>query len=343
MSADATAPPADPAQHVLQLSSGYIVSTAMYLAAKLEIADHLAAGRSTIGELARATGANEGALYRVLRLLASLGVFDETGPRSFALTPVGTLLRKGVPGSLHGIAVFLPDPLHFRVYANAIDSVLTGKPALESTVGMPGFEYLRRNPEYSEVFNQAMTTLSATVVPATLEAYDFSGIKVLVDIAGGHGELLTSILQKYPTMRGILTEVDHVVAGAIPRIADLGLADRCEAVAADLFKTAPAGADAYMLKNIIHDWDDEHCEQILRTIHTAMGSKRGKVLLLEMMIPAGREPSLGKIIDIEMLLWPGGLERTANEFRALFDHAGFDLTAIIPTKSPVTIVEALKR
>ncbi len=259
------------------------------------------------------------------------------------MTPAGTLLRRDIPESLHGVAVFLPDPFHFRIYANAMDSVLTGKPASETTLGMPVFEYLRRDPEYSEVFNQAMTTLSAAVVPAMLEAYDFGSIEVLADIAGGHGELLTSILQKYPKMRGVLTDVDHVIAGAIPRIKSLGLADRCEALAIDLFKSAPAGADAYMLKNIIHDWDDEHCEQILRAIHSAMGSKRGKVLLLEMMIPPGTGPSLGKILDIEMLVFPGGRERTADEFRALFDRTGFDLTAIVPTKSPATIIEARKR
>jgi hypothetical protein len=187
----------DPAQQVLQIACGYMASAALYVAITLNVADHLAAGPKAMAELARATGANEDASYRVLRLLASLGVFEETGTRRFALTPAAALLRKE-PGSLRGMAVFLSDPFHFRVYANTMDAVMTGKPAAETTLGMSLFEYLQKTPAYSKVFNDAMTTLSAPVIEAALEAYDFSELGVIVDVAGGHGEVLMSILQKYP-------------------------------------------------------------------------------------------------------------------------------------------------
>jgi hypothetical protein len=333
----------DPAQQVLQVATGYVASASLYTAITLNVADHLAAGPKDVSDLAHMTGANEDALFRILRLLASLGVFAEAGPRRFALNPSADLLRRDVPGSLRGMAVFLPDPLHLRVYADLMHSVMTGKPAVETTLGMPVFDYLAKNPEYSKVFNDAMTALSAPVVGAALEAYDFSGIGLLVDVAGGHGEVLLSILKKHPNVRGVLTDVGHVIDGAKPRIASAGLADRCQAVPCDFFAAVPEGGDAYIMKHIIHDWDDARATTILKNIATAMGAKRGKVILLESVIAAGGAPDLGKFIDIEMLALPGGKERSADEFRALFAGAGFELTKIVPTKSPLSVVEAVRQ
>jgi hypothetical protein len=331
----------DPAQQILNIATGYMASTALYAAITLNVADHLADGPKDVAELARTTGANEDALYRVLRLLASVGVFEEVGPRGFALNPAAALLRQG-PGSLRGMAVFLPDPLHLRVYANVMETMMTGRPAAETTLGMPIFEYLAKDSAYSKVFNDAMTTLSAPVIAAALEAYDFSGIGTLVDVAGGHGEVLMSVLQKYPNVRGVLTDVGHVIEGAQPRIAGAGLADRCQAVPCDFFEAVPEGGDAYIMKHILHDWDDARATTILRNIGKAMGGKRGKVILLESVIAAGSTPDLGKFIDIEMLLMPGGRERSGDEFRALFAGAGFELTKIVPTKSPLSVVEAVR-
>jgi hypothetical protein len=320
-----------------------MASAALYVAIVLNVADHLAAGPLDAAALARLTGANEDALFRVLRLLASLGVFAEAGPRRFSLTPAAELLRKDVPGSLRGMALFLPDPLHFRVYANLLDSVLTGSPAADTTLGMPVFAYLAKTPDYSKIFNDAMTALSAPVVDAALEAYDFGRIGLLVDVAGGHGEVLMSILKKHPNVRGVLTDVGHVIDGATPRIAGAGLAGRCEAVPCDFFKSVPAGGDAYIMKHIIHDWDDARATTILKNIAAAMGPKRGKVILLESVIGAGGAPDFGKFIDLEMLTMPGGRERSADEFRSLFAGAGFELTKIVPTKSPLSVVEAVRR
>ena len=328
---------------MLQVATGYIASSALYAAITLNIADHLAPGPKGVAELAKATNANEDALYRVLRLLASLGIFAEVGPRQFALTPAAELLRKDVPGSLRGMAVFLPDPVHYRIYEDIMDSMLTGKPAVETALGMPVFEYLAKNPDYSQVFNEAMTAMSAPVAGAAIEAYDFSAIGTLVDVAGGHGEVLMSILKANPTVKGILADLGHVVDGAKPRLASAGLADRCQAVACDFFAAVPEGGDAYIMKHIIHDWDDERASVILKNIGTAMGAKKGKVILLESVIAAGATPDLGKFIDIEMLLLPGGRERTADEFRSLFERSGFTMTKVVPTKSPLSVIEAVRK
>jgi hypothetical protein len=332
----------NPALQVLQIATGYMASSALYLAITLNIPDQLASGPKDVRELARATGANEDALYRILRLLVSVGIFAEDGPRRFALNPSAELLRKGAPGSLRGMAVFLPDPFHFRVYGELMHSVMTGQPAGDKALGMPVFEYLAKHPDYSAVFNDAMTALSAPVISAALEAYDFSTIGTLVDVAGGHGEVLMSILKACPKVRGILADVDHVIEGAKPRIAAAGLADRCKTVAIDFFTSVPAGGDAYIMKHIIHDWDDDRASIILTNIAKAMGSTRGKVILLEIVLRGDAAPDFGKLLDIEMLALPGGRERTADEFKALFARSGFELTKVVPTKSPLSVVEAVR-
>ena len=327
---------------MLQVATGYMASSCLYAALTLNVADHLKDGPRSMAELARATGANEDALYRVLRLLSSLGIFDEVAPRSFALTPAAELLRKDVPGSLRGMAVFLPDPLHYRIYGNIMHSLATGQPAADYTLGMPVFQYFEKDQAYSQVFNDAMTAMSAPVAGAALEVYDFSSIGLLVDVAGGHGEVLMSILSANPGVKGILADIGHVVDGAKPRIANAGLTDRMQAVACDFFQSVPAGGDAYIMKHIIHDWDDERASTILKNIATAMGAKKGKVILLESVIAAGNTPDFGKFIDIEMLLFPGGRERTADEFKSLFARSGFHMTKVVPTKSPLSVIEAVR-
>jgi hypothetical protein len=333
----------NPADPLFRIATGYIASASLYVAAHLRVADHLIGGSKSVEELAAGTGANADALYRILRLLVSLGVFEQVGPRRFALNPSADLLRRDVQGSMHPIAHFLPDPTHFRVYANLLDSVRTGVPAADTTLGRPLFEYLANDPAYSEIFNDAMTAVSTPAAAAAVAAYDFSRFGVVVDVGGGHGEVLTAILRSSPGSRGVLAEIGHVAEGARQRIAGMGLAERCDAVACDFFKAVPAGGDAYVMKHIIHDWDDEKALTILRNIAQAMGDKRGTVVLLETVIPEGDEPDLGKFIDIEMLALPGGKERTAHEFRVLFDEAGFDLTRIVATKSPLSVVEAIRR
>ena len=327
-------------QLLIQLATGHLVSSALQVVARLRIADRLASGPQPVQVLAADAGVQEDALYRVLRALASVGVFDEVAPRRFALTAAGTLLRSDVPGSMHPMALWISSPFHFKVYGELIHSVRTGQPAAEKVTGVPVFEYFPKDPELSEIFNDAMTAFSNAVIPAALKAYDFSGIELLVDVAGGHGAVLTAILREYPTIRGVLFDLEHVVAGAKGLIAEARVGDRCRVESGDFFKAVPAGGDAYVMKHIIHDWDDERATAILRNIRTAMGEKRGRVILLESVIQPGNAPDFGKIIDLEMLAMPGGRERTAEEFRALLAGAGFELTRVIPTESPLSVIEA---
>jgi hypothetical protein len=324
-------------QLVIQLGTGYIMSTALHAATSLRIADHLADGPRNVSDLARATGANEDALYRVLRAVSSAGVFVEHASRQFSNNAASELLKTGVPG-MYDLIVWMADPFHLRVYADAMHSVMTGQPAVEKTVGMPVFAYFPTDPALSERFNNAMTAFSGAVIHAALEAYDFSGIGTLVDVAGGHGQVLTSILQAYPPMRGVLSDLEHVLAGAEPRIRALGLSDRVRLEVIDFFKAVPAGGDAYIMKHIIHDWDDERAIQILKNVRKAM-NPGGRVILLESVLPPANQPDFGKVIDLEMLLMPGGRERTEEEFRALFDRAGLRLTRIVPTQSALSVIE----
>jgi hypothetical protein len=322
----------------VQLATGYILSSALQAATSLRVADALAEGARNVSELARRSGVDEDALYRVLRALASAGVFQEIAPRQFANNAPSEQLRSGAPG-LHEMVLWMTDAFHMNVYADIMHSVRTGKPAAEKTVGMPVFEYFPKEPELSERFNNAMTALSASVIPAVLEVYDFSGIGTLVDVAGGHGHVLMSILEAYPEMKGVLGDLPHVLAGAEPRIRARGLSNRCRTEAIDFFRAVPAGGDAYIMKHIIHDWDDERALVILRNIRKAM-NPGGRVILIESVLQPGNEPDFGKIIDIEMLLMPGGRERTEEEFRSLFERAGFRLTRILATRAPLSVVEA---
>ena len=327
-------------QHIFQIATGYIASTALYIAVCMKIADRLVAGPKTAETLAEEASADEDALYRVLRLLATMGVFKEVAPRTFANTLPSEMMISGQRGSTYDMALWMSDPFHMRVYADAMHSVRTGKPAAEKATGHPVFEVFSQNPELSEVFNNAMTAFSAFVIPAALDAYDFSGIDLLVDVAGGHGQVLISVLQRYPEMRGVLFDLPHVIKGAVPRIPAAGVEARLTTETGDFFKSVPPDGDAYIMKHIIHDWDDDRAVKILENIRKAM-KPGGRVILLEsVLLPGSTQPDFGKLIDLEMLFMPGGRERTEEEFGALFKRAGFTLTRIVPTESPLSVIEA---
>lgn len=344
MAVEAThgAPPeAQASQLIMQIGSGYILSAALHAAAKLDIADKLSAGPRSAASLADEAGVIEDRLYRVLRALASVGIFHEHDHRRFSNTPASELLRTNAPNSLRKMTEFICEPFHFRTYAELDYTLHTGKPGAEKVAGEPVFQYFPKHPELSELFNDAMTSFSSSMIPAVLDAYDFSGISTLVDVAGGHGAVLTAILQRYPSLRGILLDLDHVVAGAKPKIAAAGLAGRCETVAGDFFKGVPPGGDAYIMKHIIHDWEDDRATAILRHIRTALnGVPNGRVLLLEGVVQPGNGPGFSKVLDLEMMMFPGGRERTADQFAELFAGAGFKLTRIVPTASSLSVIEA---
>lgn len=338
----ATAQQPSPAEQLFQLSIGYMPAAAMYAVSKLNIADLLASGPQSVTTLAEARSVNADALYRTMRFLASFGIFKEVGLKHFALTPSSELLCTGRPDSIRDAVVWLSSPFHNRVFAELMYSVQTGIPAVEKVTGMKVFDYFGQDRQVFEEFNHGMTNFSAMFIPRVLEAYDFSGINTLVDVAGGHGLVLTSILQKYPQMRGMLFEMEKVIPEARQKIQELGLADRCPVVAGDFFAGIPAGGDAYIMQHIIHDWDDELALRILRNVRQALGSTpNGKVLILEDVIEPGDKQTLLKAVDIEMLIMPGGRERTEEEFRNLLKKAGFRLNRIVPTNAPVKVIEGV--
>src|SRR6185312_14089802 len=271
-----------------------------------------------------------------------LGVFTETAPRTFAVTPVGETLRSDIPNSFRNMALWISSPFHFRTYAEILHSVKTGEITCDHVYGKPVFEFLPENPEISELFNNAMTTMSEMVTPALLEAYDFAGINTLMDVAGGHGALLRAILNKHPKMKGVLIDLDHVIEGTRKVPENQAIAHRCEFLPADFFAEVPNTADAIIMKHIIHDWDDEKAAVILRNCRKALAGKpNAKLLLVESVLPTGNEPHLGKFIDLEMFVFPGGRERTQEEFRHLFAASGWRLSRVIPTKAPLWLVEAV--
>lgn len=329
-------------EQILRLATGYMAPACLYIAAKLRIADQLAGGPRPVSELAGASRAvHENSLYRVMRALASVGVFAETAPRRFANTPASELLRERVPGSLREVVLWTASPSHFRVFAELRHAVETGETALKKVTGLEAFEYLKQNPAEDEAFNAAMTGLTAQYAPAVLEAYDFSGLGTIADIGGGHGKLITAILKKHYGLRGIVFDAPHVAAGAQACIESMGLSERCQAAGGDFFQAVPA-ADSYILKSVIHDWNDASAISVLKNCVAAMRGKAGKVILLEMVLSPGNEPDLGKWIDLEMLMMAGGHERTEAEFAELLTKAGLRLTRVVRTKSPVCVIESVR-
>jgi hypothetical protein len=323
---------------MLQIISGFWISRAVYIVAKLGLADQLHEGPKTAEQLAFITGTHTRSLYRVLRALASVGVLGEDDQGRFTSTPLCETLRSDVPGSLRAFATVELGEEHYPAWGDLLHSVKTGEIAFDHVFGMDAWEFFAKNPDNAKTFNDAMTGLTLAVNDAVLSAYDFSYIKKLVDVGGGHGSLLSSILNANPSMNGVLFDAPQVVTGAQTRIEDEGLTDRCEIVGGDFFASVPAGADAYIFKWIIHDWDDERSLTILKNCHRAM-TEKGKLLLVEAVVPEGNAPHFSKFIDLNMLIMTGGCERTEKEYGMLMEAAGFRLTRIIPTESPMSVLE----
>ncbi len=330
------APPPDAV--LMQMLSGALLQQGICVAAKLGIADLLAVQPQTVAELAIATKTHAVSLYRVLRALAGAGIFAETAEHTFELTPLATVLRSDVPNSIRNFAIMMGENWLWRNYGELMHSVTTGDPAQNYVHGIGSFEFFTQNAAAGAVFNRAMTSLSQAVVPAIVASYDFSAVHKLVDIAGGHGMLLAEILKANPHMQGVLFDLPSVIDGAGVLLEKEGVRSRVELASGDFFKSVPTGADAYVMKHIIHDWDDERSISILKSIGTAM-NQGGKVLIIEMVVPGGNEPSPAKAMDLQMLIMESGKERTKEEYRRLLKAAGFRLTRIVPTKSPYSVIE----
>lgn len=335
-------PAIDPAAHLAQLTTGYQVSACIYTAAHLGIADLLASGRRSVESLAAETQTLPDRLYRVLRALVCVGIFAEPQPRTFALNASAELLRSDVPGSARGFVLFTASPFVIGVNSNMLHSVRTGQPAIEHMYGKPAFECIASMPEVSFAFNEAMTSISSSLAPAVLDAYSFDGIGTLMDVAGGHGYFICQALKKHPKLKGLLLDLPSVVEGAKCAICELRMDDRCQPIAGNFFEHIPAGADAYFMQHIIHDWDDEHCLKILGNVRQALaGRPSGKLIVVDCVLPENAQPHPGKFLDLMMMVFPGGRERTEPEWHALFEKAGFRITRILPTQAPESVIEAV--
>jgi hypothetical protein len=337
--ADGTQAP--PPIAMLQLISGFWISRGIYITAKLGLADLIKDGPKTSTELATATGTHAPSLFRVLRALASVGIFTQDDQDRFGDTPLLQTLRSDVPGSLRAFAMTELGEEHYPAWGELLHSVKTGGIAFDQAFGMDVWKYFGQHPDNAKIFNDAMSGMTAQANEALHAAYDFAGINTLVDIGGGHGSLISSILRRNPAVRGILFDSPQVVDGARPLIESSDIAGRCEVAAGNFFESVPAGGDAHILKWIIHDWNDEQSIAILRNSHRAL-PENGKLLLVEAVVPAGREPHFSKFIDLNMLVMTGGRERTEAEFRELFERAGFRLTRVVPTESPFSVIEGVR-
>jgi hypothetical protein len=322
--------------------SGYWLSQSIYVAAKLGIADLLQHGPQSCQELANQTDSNVSALYRLLRALASVGVFRETETQVFTLTPLAEHLCSDHPLSVKATAIMLGETPHYQAWGQALYSVKTGKPAFDHHFGMGVFEYFKSHPEDAEIFEQSMNSFSLSEEKAILSVYDFSDLKTLVDVGGGYGEMLGTFLQQYPDHLGILFDEEYVITHCQPTLEKHGIVNRCQAVSGNFFESIPPGGDAYLLKHIIHDWDDERAIKILKNCCNVLDN-HSKVLVMEMVVPDGNVPSSSKMLDLNMLVMcPGGKERTKEEFEDLFTKAGLKLNRIIPTQEDICIIEGIK-
>ncbi|HET9250714.1 MAG TPA: methyltransferase [Candidatus Eisenbacteria bacterium] len=334
--------PTTPPDYVrmIEMARGHYVAMVVHAAAHFGIADHLADGPKSAEELAGATRTHAPSLYRVMRTLSSLGVFTEDAQRRFRLTPLGETLKTGAPGAARSTIRTIAGDWFWKGMEQFPYSVETGKSGFEKAIGMPVFEYLAKHPEKASLFSETMVGVHGEEPATVAEAYDFSNVGVLMDVGGATGNMLAHILARHPKPRGILFDLPHVVKDAKSLIASRGLSDRIEIRSGSFFDAVPSGADAYLLSHVIHDWSEEQCVAILRNVHRAV-PKNGRLLIVEMVLPPGNVFHPGKMLDMIMLVGPGGQERTEEEYAHLLEKSGFRLTRVVPTKSPVSVVEGV--
>ena len=329
------APP--PQIGMLQILGGAQVAGAVSCLAQMGIPDLLESGPKSAEELAKEIGAQPQALYRLMRATACVGVLAEGPDGKFSQTPMSAVLRSKANPSLRALAIMGGREWHGRAWSNLDYCVRTGKQATEHIYGASIFEFMKQNLQEAQIFNDTMTNLSMIDGPAVAEAYDFHGINSIVDVGGGHGLLLAIILQKHTNMNGTLYDVSHVVNGAADGPLKPVL-DRSTIASGDMFSSVPPGADAYIMKHIIHDWPDDLCVKILKACRKGV-NPGGKLLVVDCVIQAGNEFSSAKFLDLQMLIFPGGLERTETQFRELLAASGWKLNRIIPTSATESIVE----
>jgi hypothetical protein len=323
------------------MTDGLIIHHALCAAATLGIADLLNAGARSAEQLASALDVNEDALYRALRFLSGQGVFRETGARTFVNTPLSEYVRGDVPNSIRAVLIFRGGRYYVSPFTEFLYSLQTGVPARDKVFGKGAFEYLRASPQEEHVFDEAMTAISALWAPAIAAAYDFGQWGTVTDVGGGNGVLLAAILRSYPAVQGVLADAPSVVDRAQRRKVLAGaLAHRTRFEACDFFQAIPKGSRAYVMKNIIHDWNDEQACELLRNCRRAVPDD-GVLVLIEYCLGDDNAPSVGKTVDLVMLTITGGKERTVEQHRALLAGAGFRLSDTIPVSRELTMIEAI--
>ncbi len=326
-------------QHLSQMICGYWISQMIHVAARLRLADELHAGPRTVAELAESVAAHPRSLGRLLRGLASVGLFEETTSGTYQLTPLAELLRDDHPQSVRPMALMMGG-VQYQAWGELLHAVRTGETGFVRRFGQPLFDYLASRPEEAAEFDRAMVAIHGREGAAVAAAYNFTSIRRVVDVGGGNGHQLLELLDRHPHLTGLLFDLPHVVERAAPGLATSPAAARIEHHGGSFFEGVPTGADCYLLRHIIHDWSDEESTRILRTIRRAM-PEMGKLLVIETVIPPGNEPNFAKLLDLTMLVIPGGIERTEAEYRELFAAGGFRLTRIIPTTAGVDLIEGV--
>lgn len=335
-----TSPGEEPVDALRRLAGGHQVSQAIHVAATLGIADLLASGPRTAGELAAEAGADERSLYRLLRALASIGVFREEDGRRFASTPLSDGLRRDAPETLHGWTALIGRPPYWLAWGDLLHSIRTGENAFTHVHGTDVWTYRAGKPEESAIFDRAMADISARLLRSLVTFYDFGRFDSIVDVGGGNGTLLAALLGVYPTMRGVVFDQPHVVTNAQAVLEAAGVADRCEIVAGDFFESVPAGYEAYMLKSIVHDWEDPEAARILESCRRA--SQAGAALLVvEHELGGPNENPAAKFSDLNMLVAPGGCERSTDDYASLMQAAGFRFVGTTPTSSGWQVLEGV--
>lgn len=331
----------DPQEILLQAGLAYIASACLNTAVKLRIPDLIGGDSKDVDALALESGTDPDYLYRILRVLEVNQIVTRTAPRSYKLTDAGQFLRRGIPGSMADTIEWIADPLHLKLYSELKGSLEEGTTTFDRVYGEPFFNWLSKSENIPEaaVFNHAMTSISEMCIPPFLEAYDFSPFTKIVDIGGGHGALLRAILHANPALKGVVAEMAAVVPATKRAIQEERLSSRCEALECNFFEAVPAGGDCYLMKHIVHDWADGAALRLLRNIRSVIHAN-GKLILAEAVIDDSADPHPGKLLDIEMMVFVGGKERTRSEFQRLLYSAGFALERVIPTKSPLCLLEA---
>jgi hypothetical protein len=323
---------------IIELTFATVLSRALFAVTQRGVPDLLAAGPLTPEEVAAKLGGHPTAMLQVLRALASAGIFTQGSDGRYGLSPVGETLVEGHPTAARDLVLAFGGPGIWTAIGEMPAVLETGRTGVQLAFGVSAFDYLRAHPEEEAAFNRTMIAVHGGEPAAVAAAYDFAGLGTLVDVGGGLGTLLVTLLQANPRLAGVLFDAPTVVEAAADAIAAAGLTERCERVGGDFFAAVPAGGDAYVLSHIIHDWDVESCHTILRNCRDAM-NPGGRILLVEMVLPAGNEPHPGKLLDLIMLSIPGGRERTAAEYADLVAPVGLRVARVVPTMSPVSVVE----